>query len=41
LLYLFQYDGWIVKYRITFPAVQEQKAFLISQVFVSGFRWRG
>jgi hypothetical protein len=41
LLYLFQYDGWIVKYRITFPAVQEQNAFLVAQVFVAGFRWRG
>ena len=39
LLYLFEYEGWIVKYRITYPAEQEEKANLISQVFVSGFRW--
>jgi len=41
LLYLFEYDGWVVKYRITFPAAQEEKANLVSQVFVSGFIWRG
>jgi hypothetical protein len=40
LLYLFEYDGWLVKYRITFPAAQEEKANLVSQVFVSGFLWR-
>jgi hypothetical protein len=41
LLYLFEFDGWLVKYRITFAADQEEKAFLVSQVFVSAFKWRG
>lgn len=41
LLYLFEYDGWIVKYRITFPAAQQEEAGLVSEVFVSAFPWRG
>jgi hypothetical protein len=40
LFYLFEYDGWLVKYRITYPAAQEEKANLVAQVFVSEFRWR-
>ena len=41
LLYLFEYDGWLVKYRITYPLSQEAKAAVAAQVFVSDFLWRG
>lgn len=41
LLYLFDYEGWAVKYRITYPLAQQAKANLVSQVFVSSFIWRG
>lgn len=41
LLYLFEYEGWLVKYRISYPASQAEAANLIAQIFVSGFRWKG
>ncbi len=41
LLYLFEYDGWVVKYRITYPFSQQARANPVSQGFVSSFRWRG
>lgn len=41
LLYLFEYNGWMVKYHFTYPASAENSATLIAQTFVSTFRWRG
>jgi hypothetical protein len=40
-LYLFEFDGWVVKYRATFPAFQEQPAHALVQTFVATFPWRG
>jgi hypothetical protein len=41
VLYLFEFDGWVVKYRATFPAFQEQPAHALVQTFVATFPWRG
>jgi hypothetical protein len=41
VLYLFAFDGWVVKIRATFPAFQEQPAHAVVQTFVSTFPWRG
>jgi hypothetical protein len=41
VLYLFAFDGWVVKVRATFPAFQEQPAHAVVQTFVSTFPWRG
>ena len=41
VLYLFEYDGWVVKYRATFAAFQEQPAHAVVERFVATFPWRG
>lgn len=41
LLYLFEYEGWFVKYRITHPAAQAAAAGAEARAFVSTFVWKG
>jgi len=41
LLYLFELDDWVVKYRIIYPASQRLDANPLAQEFVANFRWRG
>ncbi|HXZ84811.1 MAG TPA: hypothetical protein VEI82_04905, partial [Myxococcota bacterium] len=41
LLYVFEYDGWIPTYRISYPSSQHKLANLLAQVFVQAFKWRG
>lgn len=40
LLYLYEYNGWMIEYHFTYPAAVENGATLIAQTFVSTFRWR-
>ncbi len=40
LLYLFEFDGWHVKYRITYPYALRSRAAEEARGFVSSFRWR-
>jgi hypothetical protein len=41
LLYLFEHDGWFVKYRITYPSSVQARANPAALDFVSSFLWRG
>jgi hypothetical protein len=40
LLYLFELDQWVVKYRIIYPVAQRLNANQLAQQFVANFRWR-
>lgn len=41
LLFLFEFEGWRVKYRITYPFALRDRAAEEARGFVSSFLWRG
>jgi hypothetical protein len=41
LLFLYTFEGWVVKYRITYAWSQRERARRLGEAFVSAFRWRG
>lgn len=40
-LYLFEYQGWRIKYRFTYPLSEAKIGRPLSQYFVAFFRWHG